>query len=354
MNFLEKLLGLRRHVGPYAFPLQRSQERDYGSGYEGDVFYWDIDKTYLESDHGSVKGLMAVTWEMAVDKRQVAATDVLLRALRRGAPSGGSVQSSPLYFVSASPPQLRTVIQRKMLMDGVEHDGITFKDQLALIRSGKLHRLRAHIAYKLSALLLYRREIPWTVRETLFGDDSESDALIYGLYADIVAGRLRGEELEATLRKNGALPEDALYVTDLSAGLPKRELVERIYIHLAPGRAKRDFSPWGAMVVPHEDTLQAALTLLDDGKIRERAVVEITRAMIERHDLGPAEILRRLFDVIDRGYARPGTLAGIWETLRTEHLVPESLILEERPSAPRVRTRDRDFVTPTKFLALGR
>jgi hypothetical protein len=33
--------------------------------------------------------------------------------------------------------------------------------------------------------------------------------------------------------------------------------------------------------------------------------------------------------------------------------VPESLILEERPSSSRVRTRDRDFVTPMKFLALG-
>ena len=117
MSLLGKLLGLRRHPGSYAFPLQRSQERDYRAGYEGDVFYWDIDKTYLETDHESLAGLAAVTWEMAVDKRQVAATDVLLRALRRGAPPVNRVWSNPLYFVSASPPQLRAVIERKMLID---------------------------------------------------------------------------------------------------------------------------------------------------------------------------------------------------------------------------------------------
>ena len=352
MSLLGKLLGLRRHPGSYAFPLQRSQERDYRAGYEGDVFYWDIDKTYLETDHESLAGLAAVTWEMAVDTRQVAATDVLLRALRRGAPPVNRVWSNPLYFVSASPPQLRAVIERKMLIDGVEHDGITFKDQLALICAGKMSRLRAHVAYKLSALLLYRRELPWTVRETLFGDDSESDALIYGLYADIVAGRLRGDALVATLAKNGCLKEDALYVADLSAGLPCRELVGRIYIHLAKGRPKRAFSAWGPMIVPHDDTLQAALVLLEEGKIQSKAVIAATRAMIERHGYGTAEVLRSLFDVIERGYVSISTLHTVWDGLRAERLVPESLDLDVGDAPTVVAIPDRDFVTPVKFLAL--
>ncbi len=352
MSLLRKLLGARTHAGSYAFPLDRSQHRDFATGYEGDLFYWDIDKTYLDTDHESVLGLVAVTWEMAVDKREVAATDVLLRALRRGAPEGGGIWSNPIYFVSASPPQLRAVIERKMLMDGVEHDGITFKDQLALIRAGKMSRLRAHVAYKLSALLLYRRELPWTVRETLFGDDSESDALIYGLYADIVAGRLRGDVLKATLLKNGALAEEALYVTDLAAGLPSKELVDRIYIHLAHGRPKHTFARWGSVLVPHEDTLQAAVTLLDEGKIRPGALVEVTRAMIERHGRGSAEILRSLFDVVDRGYARLSTLESVWELLRAERLVPEALSLRASEAPREASSRDGAFVPPVKSLAL--
>ena len=352
MSLISKVLGLRRHAGSYAFPLDRSQQRDFAGGYEGDLFYWDIDKTYLDTDHESVLGLVAVTWEMAVDKREVAATDVLLRALRRGAPASGEIWSNPIYFVSASPPQLRTVIERKMLMDGVEFDGITFKDQLALIRAGKMNRLRAHVAYKLSALLLYRRELPWTVRETLFGDDSESDALIYGLYADIVAGRLRGEVLEATLRKNGALPEDALYVTDLAAGMPSEELVDRVYIHLTRGRPKHTYARWGSILVPHEDTLQAAVTLLDEGKIRPGALVEVTRAMIERYGRGSAEVLRSLFDVVDRGYARLSTLERVWDLLRAERLVPESLSLRTSEGPGEVARHDGDFVTPIRYLAL--
>jgi hypothetical protein len=352
LSLIGKLLGLRKHANSYAFPLDRTQQRDFSAGYDGDLFYWDIDKTYLDTDHESVLGLVAVTWEMAVDKRQVAATDVLLRALRRGAPAGGGIWSNPIYFVSASPPQLRTVIERKMLMDGVEYDGVTFKDQLALIRTGKMNRLRAHVAYKLSALLLYRRELPWTVRETLFGDDSESDALIYGLYADIVAGRLRGDVLEATLRKNGALSEDALYVRDLAAGMPRKDLVDRIYIHLARGRPKHTYASWGSILVPHEDTLQAAVTLLDEGKIRPGALVEVTRAMLERHDRGSAEVLRSLFDVVDRGYARVSTLESVWELLRAERLVPEALELRSREGSQEPHRHDSDFVTPIKYLAL--
>jgi hypothetical protein len=352
LSLIGRLLGLRKHASSYAFPLDRTQQRDFSAGYEGDLFYWDIDKTYLDTDHDSVRGLVAVAWEMAVDKREVAATDVLLRALRRGAPATGGIWSNPIYFVSASPPQLRTVIERKMLMDGVEYDGVTFKDQLALIRVGKMSRLRAHVAYKLSALLLYRRELPWTVRETLFGDDSESDALIYGLYADIIAGRLRGDVLEATLRKNGALPEDALYVTDLASGMPSKDLVDRIYIHLARGRPKHAYASWGSILVPHEDTLQAAFTLLDEGKIRPEALVEVTRAMLERHNRGSAEVLRSLFDVIDRGYARLSTLESVWEILRSERLVPEALDLRASAGAQEPARHDSDFVTPIKYLAL--
>ena len=97
---------------PYRYPLQRSQERTYPRDFSGPLYIWDIDETYLATDIDTVRGMLAVPLDLPVDKRNVAGTDVLLRALRRGPERGGPVQSNPLYFVSASPPQLRRVIER--------------------------------------------------------------------------------------------------------------------------------------------------------------------------------------------------------------------------------------------------
>src|SRR5690606_37832680 len=118
----------RKPRPPYTYPLDRSNDRVFPAGWRGRIYVWDIDKTYLATEIHSVRALLLVPFEFAVDKRNVAGTSALLRALRRGVAPPGLTLANPIYFVSASPPQLRTVIQRKMLLDGVEHDGITFKD----------------------------------------------------------------------------------------------------------------------------------------------------------------------------------------------------------------------------------
>ena len=163
MGLFDRLRRADPTTEPYRYPLDRTQERSFPSDFSGDLHIWDIDETYLATDIDSLKGMLSVPLDMAVDKRNVAGTDILLRALRRGPDTGGPVRSNPLYFVSASPPQMRRVIQKKMLLDGVEFDGITFKDQLALLRARRVAALKHHVAYKLSALLLNRVELPWDV-----------------------------------------------------------------------------------------------------------------------------------------------------------------------------------------------
>jgi len=53
---------------------------------------------------------------------------------------------------------------------------------------GRFRNLREQVGYKLTELLAGRRDTPVTADEILFGDDWESDPLIYSLYADVVAG----------------------------------------------------------------------------------------------------------------------------------------------------------------------
>jgi phosphatidate phosphatase APP1 len=92
-----------------------------------------------------------------------------------------------VYFISASPPQIGRAVRRKLEIDGIVHDGIIFKDQLQRLMRGKFRHLREHVGYKLTELLKARRSEPPGAREYLFGDDWESDPLIYSLYADVVA-----------------------------------------------------------------------------------------------------------------------------------------------------------------------
>ena len=105
----DRLPGLRRTKAPYRYPLDRSNERVFPEGWRGRIYIWDIDKTYLATEIHSLRGLLAVPFEFAIDKRNVAGTGALLRALRRGVAAPGLTIANPLYFVSASPPQLRLV-----------------------------------------------------------------------------------------------------------------------------------------------------------------------------------------------------------------------------------------------------
>ncbi|MGM0577100.1 MAG: hypothetical protein ACQEXJ_15350 [Myxococcota bacterium] len=341
---------------PYSYPLERTQDRVYPEDFEGDVYIWDIDKTYLSTEFDSLRGLLLIPLEGGVDKRNVAATDVLLRALRRGPSTDDRFVSNPLYFVSASPPQLRSVIQRKMLLDGVEFDGITFKDHMALIRAGRMAKVTEQIGYKLSALLLNRLEIPWTVRETLFGDDSEQDALTYALYADVVAGRLRGEALIRSLVKNGVELQDADYIADLAREMPHADVVHRIYINLEHRTPPARFHEHGGRVLPCWDTFQMALHLYQDGKVSREAVLDVARELLAQYQRQPLGLLRNAFDLVERGRLRLTTLRELWGELQTRHLVPDYAAIVDHAEAPEpapmIEEPPSEFVTPTARLTL--
>lgn len=312
----------------YRYPLDRTNERRYADDFDGRVYVWDIDKTYLASEINSLRGLLSIPLEFAVDKRNVAGTGALLRALRRGTAARGETQSNPIYFVSASPPQLRAVLQRKMLIDGVEYDGITFKDQLALLRRGKVGKLREQIGYKLSALLLNRLDLPWSVKECLFGDDSESDALIYSMYADVVAGRLRGDRLRRTLLKNGVRKEDASYIADLAEGMPTGELVELILINLENRSHPRRFAGYAPNVLPCHDTFQMALRLHESGHITRASVLDVARVLATQYGKHPPSLLRSAADFVARGLVGLETVADLWNEMRSADLAPDYFVVD--------------------------
>lgn len=348
---------IRRGTSPgeaatWRYPLDRSQDRVYTDGFAGDLYVWDIDKTYIATDMHSLAALVRIPFERGVDKLNIAGTEVLLRALRRGPSGGATYASNPIYFVSASPPQLRAVLERKMVLDGVEFDGITFKDQLTLVRLRRVQKLTAQVGYKLAALLLNRAELPWTVRETLFGDDSETDALIYALYADIVAGRLRGERLVRTLRRNGTDFEDAAYIDELSRELPTAELVHRVYINMETRKPRAGFDAFGPRLVACYDTFQMALMLVQEGKVAPQTAADVGRALLDRPNRQSLGLLRSAFDLVERGLLTLDTLRELWPDLHRRHLLPRWVALTDAPGPKLLETSEPPgFLTPEHLLA---
>ncbi|MBU0549976.1 hypothetical protein KJ940_00635 [Myxococcota bacterium] len=195
----------------------------------GPVYVWDIDKTYLDTRFSQVRDLLSIPLEWGIDKRAVRGAAPLLRALR-GGPSGRG--HHPLFFISASPPQIQAAIARKMLNDGVEYDGLYFKDQLAVLKQGWLRQIRRHLTYKLTALFDLLSRLPEGARLSLFGDDVEDDPVIYSLFADAAEGYLRGLRLEQRLITLGAPKRWARGLAESLDEAPPR-VVERVVIRLA-------------------------------------------------------------------------------------------------------------------------
>ena len=327
------------------YPLDRTNQRQLDPEFRGLVVVCDIDKTYLATNFETLRGLLSIPFEFAVDKRAITGMAPLLREVRRG--PGSRSRLTPLYFVSASPPQLRRILQKKMLLDGVEFDGITFKDQLRILRHGRVRRLREHLSFKLTALLLYHADFPPGAREILIGDDTESDALCYTIYGDAVAGRLRGDKLRATLVRHGVGATDADAVTARVEGLPPRDSLARIYIHLEKRTPPESFAEYGRLAASR-DALQLALDLWSTGEIALAGVVRVAAALREAGRPLP-DLVSSLLDARARGMVTGAAAAEAAAALVARRLWPAGLSLGavEEPS---LRPPREGMLTPERLL----
>ncbi len=259
--------------------LNRSNDRALPADYAGDVLVWDIDKTYLDTHFSSWRGLLRIPLELAIDKRAMPGSVPLLRALRHGGTKDSAIV--PLYFISGSPIQLRSTIERKMLLDGVDYDGITFKDQWGLVRAGRAKDVKAQIGYKLKSLLLLRHDVPGPSRFYLFGDDVEADAEVFVLFGRVCSGELRDEALTRHLAERNVHPVDIAEIRALCDTLEiTDDPVERVFILLSPDGDPERFRD--EKVVAARSYLQTALVLAHLGRIRPESIGTIVKDLRRR------------------------------------------------------------------------
>ncbi|MBI4510580.1 MAG: hypothetical protein HY698_13185 [Deltaproteobacteria bacterium] len=269
------------------------------------VFRWDLDKTYLKTEFDTVRDLLKSALEKAREKRAVPGAPAILKALRA---AGGA--SHRICIVSGSPRQMRRVLEAKLALDGVEFDEFILKPNLTNLLRGRFRAMRQQIPYKLPALLASRLNSP-QARETLFGDDAESDALIYSLYADIVAGRVGRREAESVLRAAEAYDDQRAETLDLLDLVPKQDAVVRILIHLDRRTPTARFDRFGPRLVPIFNYFQAALVLYGDGQLSASDVVGVAREMLASGDYEVSSLANSLQDLMRRGRIARDTAARL-------------------------------------------
>ena len=256
------------------------------------TFRWDLDKTYLRTEFDSLKDLARSAIETAADKQAFPGATALLRALRQ--------DGNRICIVSGSPTQMRQVLAAKLALDGIEYDEFVLKNNLKNILRGRFRALRAQIPYKLPAMLRSRIAAA-AESETLFGDDAEADAIIYCLYADLIAGKVSLSDLERVLIASRAYDDDAAWCLELARTVPKTAAVRRMFIHLDRRSPPVGFRRFGPRLVPVFNYFQAALVLYQDKVLSARQVIFVALEMLDsgQHELGT--LANSVQDVIRRG-----------------------------------------------------
>ena len=281
------------------YPLSVDDQRTLPDGYHGPVYIWDIDKTYLSTHFSSGKGLARIPVEFAVDKLAIPGMPEVLRGLRRG--PGPEYACAPLYFVSASPPQLRGVLEHKMLLDGVEYDGITSKDWFRTFLQLRPGRLHEQVGFKLCALLEGKRRRALST-DYLFGDDVEKDPVAYSLYAEMIAGELSTGEADERMEAEGVRGDDRRTVLALLDQLPdERGTVKRIFIHLESKTPPGEIERVGKSITAVDGACQLGLALYQMGLIDQRAASEACRAAASASDSPGSSVEEWIADAVDRG-----------------------------------------------------
>ncbi len=286
------------------------------------VFRWDLDKTYLQTDFESLRKLVRIPFERAEDKVALPGVVPLIRALKQSGRAAG--RDVRIHFISASPPQIGDTIREKLRLDGVEYDDIVFKDQLQNIMRGKFRNLREQIGYKLSELLSSRHTMPAGSQEVLFGDDWESDPIIYSLYADVLDGHLSADELRQILESVPIDPELVERSVSLCPQAPAT-VVARIFINLERRVPLANFDVFGRRLVPAFNYLQTAACLFQDGHLTTADVAAVAHALAERAGYTRERLANSLGDIERRAHLSQDSASCVRAHLLAEGLLPSPL-----------------------------
>ena len=163
-----------------------------------------------------------------------------------------------LHFVSSSPPQLRNVLEEKLIMDGVDWSSDTFKNQAYNIRKGRFDLLKHQVVYKTAAILKLIGSQAENTSFILLGDNAESDAYIYTGIKLLVERKLEPKTFEKYLEISGVEKEVAELLWAEIPYIPKSKIA-MIFIRNIPEYENHALPPLTKPVILFETFLDVGL-----------------------------------------------------------------------------------------------
>lgn len=260
------------------------------------LYRWDLDRTYLDTDIHSVRGMIRSAFESASEKRNIPGASILLRALIQ------HDKQAEVAILSGSPVQMRDVLERKLALDGIRFEKLILKDNLRNLRRGRFRAVRGQMGYKLPRLLEMRAEHRQpTTRESLFGDDAEVDAVIYALYAEAVLGLIDADRMVTVMRAGHAYDDQIERAVSALARVERADAVEGIYIHLDRGVPLAEFGRLGGRVTPVFSWFQAAMSLWHRGRLGPSGVASVADRVAREPGVGSRGLVGLAQDAVRRG-----------------------------------------------------
>lgn len=265
-----------------------------------EIFVWDLDKTYLDTSIDSIGALIRTAIERSFNKKNVPGTNTLLQVLSQTWLKKNGQSRFPLYFISASPPQMEARIAEKFTIDGIKPFGCFYKDNLRNLTPRRFWRLNKQVGYKIQALLQLRMKLKENVKIICWGDDSESDAVIYNLFSDICARRMGAQDIRVILKSLSVAADQIDEILLLQSQVPENDPVEKIYINLAVDTDPDYYLKFGRRTLPTYNTFQVACDLFQDQKIPIEGVATIAQDMIFNYGFVAEELVRSFDELVRR------------------------------------------------------
>ncbi|MCL4478927.1 MAG: hypothetical protein M1381_07505 [Deltaproteobacteria bacterium] len=257
------------------------------------IYKWDLDKTYIKTDFETLKGLIKTVLQKPEEKENVPGASALIKEIEKD-------KNNSVYFISGSPEQMRHVLEVKLKIDGIKWDNFVLKPNLRNLLHAKFRALKDQIGYKLPVLLEQRRITPVEVDEVLLGDDAETDAFVYSMYADIIARRVSKDMVEHVLHEANIYEHIKNNILKLYEEVKTADPVKSIFIHLEKRTPPYRFNHYGNRVIPIYNYFQAAIVLYKGMYIDYDAVVNVGMNLVNNFNYSVDMLVNSLQDLLRR------------------------------------------------------
>ena len=310
-----------------------------------EIYVWDLDKTYLDTRWHTLGEILRFFFEKSFQKKNIPGTSTLVCCLKESwkRNSGFSQTDFPIFFVTASPPQMEEEIRKKMEMDKILPQGIFFKNNLKNIYPNRWRYFYRQVGYKLEALMRLRTHFKGEITQVLWGDDSEMDATIYSLYSDICARRWKDEELFQLFKHFNVNKEQCETIFDLQAQCPDYDPVEKVYINLALDTDPEYYLKFGRRILPIYNSFQTSLDLFQDGRLQQNHILRVAQDLMVNYGFTTDQLQNSLDDLVRRRILAQETLERILSDLQKEKIVDWSYSPSVVPGKVKFQVGERVF-----------